>query len=170
MFRYLTQSGELLDPYTGRRSSGPVGVKSGLISRKSELRDIDEQLTQVDERIEAMTERLDRTSAEMQQLEAVQQELRHSAFRDQEVGSREQCIEKPGPERDRSPESRAAAVAGEMQSLDMQMGEADQRRARAAESLQQLDQQNAEREMRIRDYDGQIDGDRRAADRGWPSA
>src|SRR5439155_15376 len=79
-YRYLTQSGELLDPYRGTAELGPVGIRTGLISRKSELRDIDDQLTQVDERIGAMTERLERTSEQMQQLEQVQQELRTALF------------------------------------------------------------------------------------------
>src|SRR5207244_6390005 len=152
-YRYLTQSGELLDPYRGTAELGPVGIRTGLSSRKSELRDIDDQLTQVDERIGAMTERLERTSEQMQQLEQVQQELRTALFemKRSEVennAARNQTLSAIERLRHEQP-----LVTGEMQSIEMQTDDAGQRAAKSAESLQQLEEQNAQREARIREYD-----------------
>lgn len=76
-YRYVTLSGQLLDPM-GVCQMGPAGARTGLISRKSELRDIDQHIAEVDQRIALMQQQVEQASSEAAILQHQQQELRNA--------------------------------------------------------------------------------------------
>jgi chromosome segregation protein len=156
MYRYLTQSGQLLDP-DGFSELGPVGMKSGLISRKSELREIDIQIEEVDGRIAVMTDRLQRTSAEIDHLEHVQQELRNAIFETRRAEVETNSARNVNENNIRRLTQEQPLIAGEVQSIEMQLKDAAERSARSTEKLSQIENDNVERENRIRDLEAQID-------------
>ena len=156
-YRYLTLAGQMIDPYRGVCEVGPIGVKTGLISRKSELRDIDEQLVAVDQRIAAATERLQRTSEEVQHLEALQQELRNALFEARRAEVENNAARNATQNAMDRLLREQPLIASELKSFDMQMAEAAERAARSQEKLRELEAQNREREERIRTLDEQIE-------------
>lgn len=149
-FRYVTQSGEMLDPILGLCQLGPAGGRAGLISRKSELQNIDLQINEVDDRIAVMTERLQQTSSEITHIEQVQQQLRNAIYeaRTAEVETNaarennEAAIERLKQEQ--------PLIAGEVESIEMQIAEAAEHRSRSTESLSRLEQDNKTHEDRVR--------------------
>jgi len=156
MFRYVTRSGELLD-CEGRCQLGPAGAGAGLISRKSELREIEHQLHEVDERIAVTAECLDRTSADIARLERAQEDLRAAiaeANRAQvennaACGTNENAIARLRQEQ--------PLLAGELESLEMQIRDTDERSARGTEDVRRLERENRDREQRISDLAGQTE-------------
>ncbi len=156
IYRYVTQSGELLDPHQGLCELGPAGGRAGLISRKSELREIDDQIEEVEDRIEIMSNRLEETSTELAHLEQVQEELRsavHEAYKAEVENnaarnSNENAIQRLTQEQ--------PLIAGEVESIEMQIREAARRASQSGESLSQLEKDNAEREHRVRQAEEDI--------------
>ena len=154
-FRYVTQSGEMLDPQ-GFCQLGPAGGRTGLISRKSELREIEKQVSEVDERIASMSEKLEATSSDIAHLEQVQQQLRNAIYegRTAEVennaalGNTVASIDRLKREQ--------PLIAGEVEAVELQMHEAAEHSSRSSESLTQLEQDNQHRESRIKELDEQI--------------
>ena len=154
-YRYVTQSGELLDPL-GVCQLGPAGGRAGLISRKSELREIDAQIAEVDERITSMTQRVEQTSAEAARLQHEQQELRNARgdtrAAEAENGAARAATQnavdrltRTGPE-----------IASEIEAIEMRIADTLQRGAAGRESLEQLEQESAERQKKVEDIQGQI--------------
>ncbi len=154
-YRYLTQSGQLLDP-RGLAEMGPVGIKGGLISRKSELREIDVQIEEVDGRIAVMTERLQRTSEEISHLEQVQQELRNALFETRRSEVENNSARQVNENAIRRLTQEQPLIAGEVQSIEMQLKDAAERSARSTEKLSQIENDNVEREHRIQQLEEQI--------------
>ena len=155
-YRYVTQSGELLDPSQALCELGPAGGRAGLISRKSELREIDKQIEEVDERIRVTSDRLEQTSADITHIEQVQEELRsavheaHTAQVENNAarGTNENAIQRLTQEQ--------PLIAGEVESIAMQIHEAAQRSSNSAESLTRLERDNLDREHRVKEIDERI--------------
>jgi len=156
MFRFVTLSGELLEP-DGRCQLGPAGSGTGLISRKSELREIDQQLAEIDERISAMQDRIERSTAEIEAVERRQEEVRAVL-----AGARTREVENHA-----AIQSNAAAaarleherplIAGEIRAVRMQMEENDRRSGEAADALAEIEREGAAREQRVRELDAAIE-------------
>jgi chromosome segregation protein len=163
MYRYVTQSGELLD-CEGRCQLGPAGAGAGLISRKSELRDIDQQIVEVDERIVVMSDRLERTSAEIAALEQVQEQLRTAIAETNKTQIENNAARSANDNAVGRLTHEQPLLTGEIESISMQIAEAAERSARAREGIVRLDQENADREDRIRNLAEQIESlqDRRS--------
>ncbi len=154
-YRYVTQSGELLDP-DGYCQLGPAGAGAGLISRKSELREIDQQIAEVDERIAETTDQLERTTADIEGLEREQHELR-AAIYDTRAAQAENTAAynnlETGIQRLRHEQP---LLAGETESLQMQIDEARNRAAQSRESLSRLEEDSSAQERHARQLDEQI--------------
>ncbi|MHC4798255.1 MAG: chromosome segregation protein SMC, partial [Planctomycetota bacterium] len=147
-YRYVTQSGQLLDP-EGICQLGPAGGRAGLISRKSELRDIDNQIGQVDQRIETMSQRIQQTSSQMEHLERVQQELRTAIYEARTTEVENNALRTNNQNTIDRLQQEQPLVAGELQSIEMQIADACDRSSQTAESLSQLERANTECEQRI---------------------
>jgi len=147
-YRYVTQSGQLLDP-EGLCQLGPAGGRAGLISRKSELREIDTQIAEVDVRIEDETKQKEQASSQMADLEQTQQELRTAIYeaRTAEVennaarGNNQRAIDRLNQEE--------PLLAGETQSIEAQIADAQARSAKNSEELSQTQQDSNESEANI---------------------
>jgi chromosome segregation protein len=154
-YRYVTLSGQLLDP-EGLVQLGPAGARTGLISRKSELREIDAQIAEVDERIETMAQRLQETSAEIAHAEQVQQQLRDALYEARRTEVENNAARNTNGSAIHRLTQEQPLIAGEMQSLEMQIREAAERSARSSASLTQVEEDKTARELRIKGLDEQI--------------
>lgn len=163
MYRYVTQSGELLDS-EGRCQLGPAGAGVGLISRKSELREIEQQIVEVDERIATMGEQLDQTTTVIAQVERVQQELRTAIAETSKTQIENNAARNANDSAIGKLMHEQPLLAGEIESIEMQLCEAAERSARGREAVGQLEQDNVDREARIRDLAAQMESiqDRRS--------
>jgi len=155
-YRYVTLSGELLDP-EGICQLGPAGARAGLISRKSELREIDAQIQEVDDRIGSMNSQIERTSVEVAELQRIQQELRNERYqsRTAEAGvNADRSATQNGMDRlaRMQPE-----IAGDIESIEMRMNAATQRAVSSRESLTQLENDSAQRRQRVEQTQVQIE-------------
>ncbi|MGQ9650665.1 MAG: chromosome segregation protein SMC [Phycisphaerae bacterium] len=155
-YRYVTLTGELLDPLKAHCEMGPSSGRTGLISRKSELREIDVQLEEVDERVESESSRLEETSAEMVQIEQAiedQRRLLNESLRAEvEINSlrhaNENAVQRLVQEQ--------PLINSEMAAIDRQIAEATEKSDRCSEALSRLESENVDREESIRRLDAQI--------------
>jgi len=155
-YRYVTLTGELLDPLKAYYELGPAGGRTGLISRKSELREIDVQLEEVDQRIESESGRLEETSAEIVQIErAVEDQrrlLNESLRAEVEINglrnTNENAMQRLLHEQ--------PLISSEMAAIDRQIAEAVEKSDRSSEELSRIESDNVAREERIRQLDVQI--------------
>ncbi|MBI4578785.1 MAG: chromosome segregation protein SMC, partial [Planctomycetes bacterium] len=149
MYRYVTHSGELLD-CEGRCQLGPAGAGAGLISRKSELREIENQIVAVHDRIAAMSERRDRTAADIVDLERVQEELRVAIAETNKVQIENNAAHATNENAIGRLTHEQPLLAGEIESIEMQIRDTMERSARGSEAVARLERENADRELRIR--------------------
>ncbi len=156
MYRYVTQSGELLDP-EGVCQFGPPGGRAGLISRKSELRDIDHQIAAVDDRIAVMNDRIERTSAEVTHVEQVQQELRTAIYEARTAEVENNAARASNGEAIQRLTREQPLIASEVDAIEMQIREAAERSSRSSASLSELEEANRQREHRVRQIEERID-------------
>lgn len=156
MYRYVTRAGELLDS-EGRCQLGPAGAGAGLISRKSELREIEHQIAEVDERIAVMTDRLERTTADIAHVEHVQEELRAAIAETNKAQIENNAARQANDNAVERLTREQPLLAGEVESLEMQIRDAMEKSARSTEAVGKLEQDNVERENRIKDIAEQID-------------
>jgi len=155
-YRYVTLSGELLDP-EGICQLGPAGARAGLISRKSELREIDAQIQEVDDRIALMMAQLERASAEAAELQRVQQELRKARF-EARTAEAENNADRSATQNGIDRLTRMQPeIAGDIESIQMRMTEAQRRSASGRESLVQLEDESAECRQRVERTQAQIE-------------
>ncbi|HPD29934.1 MAG TPA: chromosome segregation protein SMC [Phycisphaerae bacterium] len=155
-YRYVTLTGELLDPLKAHCEMGPAGGRTGLISRKSELREIDVQLEEVDERIDSESGRLEETSTEMVQIEQAiedQRRLLNESLRAEvEIDSlrhaNENAVQRLMQEQ--------PLIHSEMAAIDRQIAEATEKSNHCSQALSRLESENVDREERIRRLDAQI--------------
>ncbi|MDM8006872.1 MAG: chromosome segregation protein SMC [Phycisphaerae bacterium] len=155
-YRYVTLTGELLDPLRGYCELGPAGGRTGLISRKSELREIDVQLDEVDERIASESGRLEETSAEIVEIEQAVEEQRRllneslrseveiNALRNTNENAMQRLLQEQ------------PLIKSEMTAIDRQIADACEKSNCNSEALSRLESDNVAREERIRRLDGQI--------------
>ncbi len=155
-YRYVTLSGELLDPVQAFCELGPAGGRTGLISRKSELREIDAQLEEIDGRIEAESDRLEETSAEIVQIERALEEHRrllNETLRAEVENGAARNTNENALQRLRHEQP---LIDSEMAAVDRSIREAVERSERSSEALSQLESDNAAREERVHRLDAEI--------------
>jgi len=156
MYRYVTRAGELLD-CEGRCQLGPAGAGAGLISRKSELREIEHQIAEVDGRIAVMSERLERTTAEIVHVERVQEELRVAIAETNKAQIENNAARQGNETAIGRLTHEQPLLAGEVESIEIQIRDAAERSARSTDAVRQLEQDNLDRENRVKDIAEQIE-------------
>jgi chromosome segregation protein len=149
MYRYVTQSGELID-CEGRCQLGPAGAGAGLISRKSELREIEHQIAEVDERIAGMSERLQQTTNDIAAVERRQEELRRSIADANRSEAENNAARNQNENAIGRVNHEQPLLAAEINSMEMAIADAVARAARSSEAIGKLEQDNTEREERIK--------------------
>lgn len=155
-YRYVTLTGELLDPNLAFCELGPAGGRTGLISRKSELREIDVQIDEVDNRIEAESGRLEETSTEISQIEQAledQRRLLNEALRAEVENNGQRSTNENAMQRLHHEQP---LINSELAAIDRHIREATEQSERSAETLSRLESDNVAQEERIRALDIQI--------------
>jgi chromosome segregation protein len=155
-YRYVTQSGELLDP-NGMCQLGPASNGAGLISRKSELREIDEQIEEVDGRIASANERLQQTTADIERLEQEQKDLRQAIYEIRAAEADNNAARNNNENAIGRLEQEKPVIDSELQSLDTQIEETRQRKSQAEQTCTELEEENKRREENARQWQQQID-------------
>ncbi|HOW71600.1 MAG TPA: chromosome segregation protein SMC [Phycisphaerae bacterium] len=155
MYRYVTLTGELLDPQ-GICQLGPAGARAGLISRKSELREIDAQIQEVDDRIEAMAERLDHASAEAARLQQAQQALRNARYEARAAEAENNAARSANQNAIDRLSRMQPQVAGDIASAELQIRETVRRASASRESLAHLEGTSEEHHRRVQESQAQI--------------
>ena len=155
VYRYVTLSGELLDPQ-GICQLGPAGARAGLISRKSELREIDAQIQEVDDRIEAMAERLEHTSAEAARIQQAQQTLRNARYEARTAEAENNAARSANQNAIDRLARMQPQVAGDIESAELQIRETVRRTSTSRESLAHLEGAGEQHEARVQEYQEQI--------------
>ena len=154
-YRYVTLSGELLDPQ-GVCQLGPAGGRAGLISRKSELREIDAQIAEVDARIAGMTTKLEQASADAARLQNEQQELRN-ARADARAAEAENNAARAATQNAVDRLTRTGPeITSEIETVDMRIADALQRAAAGRETLAQQENESSKRQRKVEEDQAQI--------------
>jgi chromosome segregation protein len=155
-YRYVTLTGELLDPMQAFCELGPAGGRTGLISRKSELREIDAQIEEVDVRIETESDRLEETSAEIIQIEKALEEQRRLVNESLRAEVENTGLRNTNENAMQRLRHELPLIDSEVGALERQIREAIDRSEQSTQALTRLETDNVAREERIRNLDVQI--------------
>lgn len=147
-FRFVTESGELLD-VDGRVFAGPTTAKGGgLISRRSELVVLKGRITRLDDQINRDQATLSELSDHAAHVERVSAELRQSINEANtisvELGSR---LESLGAQIHQL-EREQPVLAKETEAIHRQLNEANEKKAGHVDAVDELEQASQQREQR----------------------
>ena len=154
--RFVTRAGQVLEA-DGRITLGPIGSRTGLISRKSELRGIDHQIEEIEQHIVVLTDRRARMSAEAEHLDSVQQDLRTAIYEARTAEVETNAAMVANAEAVNRLKHEQPLIVGEVDSIERQIAEAMDRARESQETLKAIEQQNAEREAHVQRLTDRID-------------
>ncbi len=154
--RFITRTGQIVEP-DGRIILGSTAASVGLISRKSQIRRLGQDLEQADQQIAVLADRMSRTSAELEHLERIQQELRQAIYEARVEQTENQGNLMGVAEDIRRLTDEQPLIAGEVQSIEIQVADALQRSSANQQRLDELQAINAEREKAVATLKEQID-------------
>ena len=147
-YRWVSLEGDLLEA-DGTLHLGPQTAAAGLISRKSELRQIEESITDANDRIRELENQNEQYVNQTQHLEKNLQELRTAIYEanTQEIETRSRLEQVDGNINRLKREE--PLIATEMDSLEMQIQEAQKLQASSQISLNDLQSVNDQRQEHI---------------------
>ncbi|MFQ6048192.1 MAG: chromosome segregation protein SMC, partial [Phycisphaerae bacterium] len=161
-YRFVTLAGHILEP-DGRISLGPLASQVGLITRRSELRELGRDLAELQQQITRLSEHRDELARQAEQLAQAQQELRTAIYQAQAARAEIDASLRSNAEAARRLSHEQPLITAELEALQQQITEAQQRQEDCRHDLQQLESQHNQRQEQIERLGRQIE--RLAAER-----
>jgi len=154
-YRFVTRAGEVLDA-TGVLQLGDLSRRGGMITRRSELAKLEEQLIGVEAVIKELTAQIAQCDQDARALDARQQELRQQLYQAQNHQAENNAhLQQTAAQLQRTT-AEAPLIAGEMESIDRQVDQSQERQYECEARVAELDTQAKQVEAAIHQLGAQV--------------
>ncbi len=154
-YRFVTRAGEVLEA-NGAMQLGDVAKRGGIITRRSEMAKLEEELIGIEAVINELTGQISQCDQDSRALDARQQELRQQIYTAQNQQAETNAhLQQTAAQLQRTT-AEAPLIAGEMESINRQVGQSQERQRECESRVAELDVQSKQVEAAIHELGSQV--------------